>query len=148
MMHSYTSRFTFLWLFVGAIVLSCTVNAFVRCPTLHEGRARTCINSSPVKKETTDTFRKADFISAVSEKTGMNKKESEEALKAVLDVITEEVIKGKRVSLPSFGTFTLKERSARKGRNPQTGEPLDIAASKSPAFSVAKAWKDAANGRS
>lgn len=94
-----------------------------------------------------ESFKKGDFVAAVSEKTGMNKKESEEALQAVLDVVREEVGAGKRVSLPGFGTFTLKDRSARKGRNPQTGEELDIPASKSPGFSAAKAWKDEVNGR-
>ena len=102
--------------------------------------------STPTKKEV-ESFRKADFVSAVSERTGMSKKDSEEALKAVLDIIAEEVGKGKKVSLPAFGTFSLKERSARKGRNPQTGEPLEIAASKSPSFSAAKAWKDAVNAK-
>lgn len=99
-------------------------------------------------KKTVETFKKADFITAVSDKTGMSKKESEGALKAVLEVLQEQVGAGKRVNLAGFGTFTLKERAARKGRNPQTGEPLNIAASKSPGFSAAKAWKDAINGRS
>lgn len=93
-----------------------------------------------------DSFKKADFIAAVAERTGMNKKDSEKALKAVLDVVQEQVGFGKRVSLAGFGTFTLKERAARKGRNPQTGEELQIAASKSPGFTPAKAWKEAVNG--
>jgi DNA-binding protein HU-beta len=93
-----------------------------------------------------DNFRKADFIASISEKTGMSKKESEDALKAVLDTVREQVGAGKRVSLPGFGTFTLKHRSARKGRNPQTGEELQIAASKSPGFSAAKSFKEMVNG--
>jgi DNA-binding protein HU-beta len=98
-------------------------------------------------KEGAETFKKADFITAVAEKTGMNKKDSEVAIQAVLDTVMEEVGAGKRVGLAGFGTFTLKDRSARKGRNPQTGEELDIAASKSPGFAPAKAWKDEVNGR-
>lgn len=94
-----------------------------------------------------DSFRKADFIAAVAEKTGLTKKESEDALKAVLDVLQEQVSKGKRVNLAGVGTFTLKDRAARKGRNPRTGEELQIAAFKSPGFSPAKAWKDAINGK-
>ena len=98
-------------------------------------------------KEEVETFRKADFISEISEKTGLSKKASEEALKAVLETLQEQVGAGKRVNLPGFGTFTLRSRAARKGRNPRTGEDLQIAASKSPGFSAAKAWKDAINGK-
>jgi DNA-binding protein HU-beta len=94
-----------------------------------------------------ETFKKADFILSLQEKTGMNKKESEEAMQAVLDVIQEQVAAGKKVNLAGFGTFTSKDRAARKGRNPQTGEELQIAASKAPGFSAAKAWKDTLNGR-
>ena len=94
-----------------------------------------------------DTFKKADFVAAVSERTGMTKKDSETAIQAVLDTVMEEVGAGKRVNLAGFGVFTLKDRSARKGRNPQTGEEIDIAASKSPGFSVSKAWKDVVNER-
>jgi DNA-binding protein HU-beta len=94
-----------------------------------------------------ETFKKAEFIMSLSEKTGMNKKESEEAMQAVFDVIQEQVAAGKKVNLAGFGTFTCKDRAARKGRNPQTGEELQIAASKAPGFSAAKAWKDSLNGR-
>ena len=94
-----------------------------------------------------ETFKKADFVSSIAELTGMNKKDSEMAMQAVLQVIREEVSDGKRVSLPGFGTFALKERAARKGRNPQTGEELDIAASKNPGFTASKTWKDEINGR-
>lgn len=127
------------------------VYSFVATSTSHQ-LSRTDYQTSliisftvPTSKEEVETFRKPDFISAIAEKTGMNKKESEAALMAVVNVIMEQVGQGKKVSIPTFGTFTLKERAARKGRNPQTGEPLDIAASKSPSFSVAKAWKDSVN---
>ena len=94
-----------------------------------------------------ETFKKADFISAVSEKTGLSKIDSEAVMQAVLRTIMEQVGAGKRVTLSGFGSFVLKERAARKGRNPQTGEELQIAASKAPGFSPAKAWKDEVNGR-
>jgi DNA-binding protein HU-beta len=109
-----------------------------------KSKAKKSKAAANAKKE---TFKKSDFVAAVSEKTGLNKKESTKAMQAVLDVIMEEVSAGKRISLPGFGTFTLKERAARKGRNPQTGEELEIAASKSPGFSAAKSWKDEINGR-
>lgn len=90
-------------------------------------------------------FKKADFISAVSEKTGMTKAESDMALAAVLNVISTEVADGKRISLPGFGTFKLNFRKARKGRNPATGEEIDIKASFSPSFSASKTFKELCN---
>jgi len=92
-----------------------------------------------------ENFKKADFISSVSEKTGLSKSDSEAALAAVLDTITEEVSAGKRVGVIGFGTFKLSYRSARKGRNPQTGEELDIKASYSPSFTASKAFKEKVN---
>lgn len=103
--------------------------------------------AATTKKPTLEAFKKADFVAAVSEKTGLNKKDSEEAMQAVLEVIQEQVGNNKKVALAGFGTFTMKDRSARKGRNPQTGEEMQIKASKAPGFSVAKAWKEAINGK-
>jgi len=91
------------------------------------------------------TFRKPEFVSRIAEKTGMSKADSEAALSAVLETITEEVASGKRISMLGFGTFKLTHRKARKGRNPKTGEPIDIAASKSPSFSAGKAFKERCN---
>jgi DNA-binding protein HU-beta len=122
------------------------VNAFL--PSNVAFRSRVIMHSAAAAAgEKGETFKKTDFIAAVAEKTGMSKKDSEEAVKAVLEVIQEQVSAGKRVNLAGFGTFTLKKRAARKGRNPQTGEELQIAASQSPGFSAAKAWKDAVNGK-
>jgi len=90
-------------------------------------------------------FKKAEFVAGVAERTGMTKIESETALAAVLDVISSEVAGGKRISLPGFGTFKLNFRSARKGRNPKTGEEIDIKASKSPSFTPSKVFKELAN---
>ena len=90
-------------------------------------------------------FKKADFVSAVSEKTGMTKAESDMALAAVLNVIATEVADGKRINLPGFGTFKLNFRKARKGRNPATGEEIQIKASNSPSFSASKTFKETCN---
>mmetsp|Transcript_15288 Transcript_15288/g.27808 ORF Transcript_15288/g.27808 Transcript_15288/m.27808 type:complete len:174 (+) Transcript_15288:137-658(+) len=101
------------------------------------------------KKSSTDVevvnFKKADFVSAVSEKTGMTKSESEMALAAVLNVIATEVADGKRINLPGFGTFKLNFRQSRKGRNPATGEEIQIKASFSPSFSASKTFKEMCN---
>lgn len=90
-------------------------------------------------------MNKAEFISAIAEKTGATKKETEQTLKALEDVVTEELTKGGKVQLVGFGTFDVTDRAARVGRNPQTGEPMDIAASKAPGFKAGKVLKDAVN---
>lgn len=92
-----------------------------------------------------ETVRKGDLVAFVSEQTGLSKKVSEDVLGAVLQGIQVAVNEGKKVSLPSFGVFTPKLRSARKGRNPKTGEEIQIAASISPGFTAAKAWKESLN---
>mmetsp|Transcript_22712 Transcript_22712/g.27861 ORF Transcript_22712/g.27861 Transcript_22712/m.27861 type:complete len:176 (-) Transcript_22712:869-1396(-) len=97
------------------------------------------------EQEEVVTFRKPEFISKIAEKTGMSKADSEAALSAVLETITEEVASGKRISMLGFGTFKLTHRKARKGRNPKTGEPIDINASNSPSFSAGKAFKERCN---
>ena len=126
---------------VLAFILSLSFSsAFV--PVLHSSASVRCnAGSSDV-----ETYKKQDFINSIADKTGMSKKESEEALKAVIDTIQEQVNLNKRVALPGFGVFSLRERAARNGRNPQTGEPLKIAASKAPGFSASKTWKDAVKG--
>ena len=69
----------------------------------------------------------------------------ESALKAFIDVVSEEMQKGEKIQLVGFGTFEVSERAAREGRNPQTGETMTIAASKSPKFKAGKALKDLVN---
>lgn len=86
---------------------------------------------------------KTELIAAVAEKTDMTKKDSEKAVSAVLDAITEALAAGEKISLVGFGTFEVKSRSARKGINPRTKEEITIAASKLPAFKAGKALKDA-----
>lgn len=91
-------------------------------------------------------MNKVDFVAAVAEKAGISKKDAGNAVDAFTTVVTEALIKGEKVSLVGFGTFEVKERAAREGRNPQTGETMQIAASKVPSFKVGKTLKDVVNG--
>ena len=86
---------------------------------------------------------KAELINAVAEKSSLTKKDSDKAVTAVIDTITEALVNGDKVSLVGFGTFEVKDRAARKGINPRTKEPMPIPASKLPAFKAGKALKEA-----
>jgi DNA-binding protein HU-beta len=88
---------------------------------------------------------KADLVNAMAEKAGLSKADSEKALKSFIDVITEALQAGDKVALVGFGTFSVGERAARTGQNPQTGNKIEIPASKSPKFKAGKALKDAIN---
>lgn len=88
-------------------------------------------------------MNKTELIAAIAENAELSKKDSEKALKAFVDVIAEELKKGEKVQLVGFGTFEVSERAEREGRNPQTGETMVIAASKTPKFKAGKAFKDA-----
>lgn len=90
-------------------------------------------------------MNKAELVTAIAEKTELSKKDSEKALKAFIDVVTEELKKGEKVQLVGFGTFETSQRAAREGRNPQTGKKMKIAASTAPRFKAGKALKDAVN---
>ncbi len=90
-------------------------------------------------------MNKAELVAAAAEQTGLKKGDAEKALKAFIDVITEELKNGEKVQLVGFGTFEVSERTEREGRNPQTGETMKIAASKTPKFRAGKALKDALN---
>ena len=90
-------------------------------------------------------MNKTELISAVAEKAGLSKKDSEAAVKALVETVTEELKKGDKVQLVGFGTFEVSERAAREGRNPQTGKVMKIKASKAPKFKAGKALKDAIN---
>ena len=86
---------------------------------------------------------KAELITAVAEKTELTKKDSEKAVSAVFEAITDTLKNGDKVSLVGFGTFEVKERAAKEGINPRTKEKMPIPASKRPAFKAGKALKDA-----
>ncbi len=88
-------------------------------------------------------MNKAELINAVAEKAGLSKKDAELAVNAVIDSITETLAKGSKVQLVGFGGFEVKARAARMGRNPQSGEEIQIPASKMPVFKAGKALKDA-----
>jgi len=87
-------------------------------------------------------MNKAELISAAAEKAGLSKKDSEKALNALVETITEAMKSGDKVQLVGFGVFDVKERPARMGRNPRTKEQIEIPASKVPQFKAGKALKD------
>ncbi|RRG09238.1 MAG: HU family DNA-binding protein [Lactobacillus sp.] len=86
---------------------------------------------------------KAELVEEVAQSTGLSKKDAEAAFNAVFAGVTDALTKGEKVQLIGFGTFEVRERAARKGRNPQTGAEIEIAATKVPAFKAGKALKDA-----
>jgi DNA-binding protein HU-beta len=88
-------------------------------------------------------MNKTELINAVAEASGLSKKDATKAVDAVFESITEALRKGDKVQLIGFGNFEVRERAARKGRNPQTGEEMEIPASKVPAFKPGKALKEA-----
>ena len=87
-------------------------------------------------------MNKTELIAATAEKANLSKKDTEAAINAVLDVITESLKKGDKVQLVGFGSFETRQRAARVGRNPKTKETIKIPASKVPAFKAGKALKD------
>ena len=90
-------------------------------------------------------MNKADLVAAVAAKTGDTKKNAEAAVNAFVDVVTESLKKGDKVQLVGFGSFEVRKRAARKGRNPQTKEEIKIPASKAPVFKAGKELKDLVN---
>lgn len=90
-------------------------------------------------------MNKSELIAAVAEKAGITKAQADAALTAITDNIAGVLVQGETITLPGFGTFSLAERAARTGRNPKTGEALEIAASRAAKFKQAKALKDALN---
>ena len=86
-------------------------------------------------------MNKTELVEKIAADAGMEKKAAERALKATLNAITDAVASGEKVTLPGFGTFERRERAAREGRNPQTGEALKIAKSKVPGFKAGATFK-------
>lgn len=87
-------------------------------------------------------MNKTELIAAVAEKADLSKKAADAAVAAVLGTITEELVKGEKVQLIGFGTFEVRDRAAKQGHNPKTGEAMTIPATKVPAFKAGKALKD------
>ncbi|MDQ0300166.1 DNA-binding protein HU-beta [Salibacterium salarium] len=90
-------------------------------------------------------MNKTELINQVSEQAGLSKKDTEAAVNATLETIENSLKSGDKVQLIGFGNFEIRERAAREGRNPQTGETMNIPASKVPAFKPGKGLKDAVN---
>ncbi|MGC4378676.1 HU family DNA-binding protein [Fictibacillus sp. Mic-4] len=88
-------------------------------------------------------MNKTELVASVAEKSGLSKKDAAQVVDSLFESITEALKNGEKVQLIGFGTFEVRERSARKGRNPQTGEEIDIPASKAPAFKPGKELKEA-----
>ena len=92
-------------------------------------------------------MNKTELITALAGKSGLSKKDSESALNALVGTVEETLKNGDKVVLVGFGTFEVRKRAARKGRNPQTKQEIQIAASSAPVFKAGKAFKDAVNGK-
>ena len=90
-------------------------------------------------------MNKTELIAAVADTTGISKKDAEKAVSATVDTIVDAIAKGDKVQLVGFGTFEQRQRNARTGVDPRTGNKIEIAASKVPAFKAGKAFKDAVN---
>ena len=90
-------------------------------------------------------MNKSDLIAAIAAKTGSTKKDAEASLNAFVEAVEETLVKGGKVQLVGFGSFEVRKRAARKGRNPQTKEEIKIPASKAPVFKAGKALKDVVN---
>ena len=90
-------------------------------------------------------MNKTELVAAMADQAELYRKDAEKALKAFTDIVADELKKGEKIQLVGFGTFEVSERAAREGRNPQTGEPMPIAASKAPKFKAGKALKDLVN---
>ena len=92
-------------------------------------------------------MNKTELVAAIAKDTKISKKDTEATLKAFMDVVGKELKKGGKVQLIGFGTFEVAKRAARKGRNPQTGKEIKIAASKTPKFKAGAALKELVNGK-
>ena len=90
-------------------------------------------------------MNKTELVANVAEKAGLTKKDAEKAVNALFSSIEEALVKKDKVQMSGFGTFEVKARAARTGRNPQTGDEIKIPASKNPVFKAGKALKEAVN---
>ena len=90
-------------------------------------------------------MNKTELVAAVAEQAALSKKDAEKAINAVVNSITNALVEGDKVQLVGFGTFEVRAREARTGKNPRTGEAIQIEASKAPAFKAGRGLKDALN---
>ena len=91
-------------------------------------------------------MNKAEFVEQVAEKTDLSRRQAELAIDATLKTIEEQLARGSEITLTGFGKFHVADRAARQGRNPQTGQPIDIKASRVPRFSAGSKLKQVVNG--
>jgi len=90
-------------------------------------------------------MNKTDLINSIADQTGLSKGDATKAVEGVIDAVTNALRGGDQVALVGFGTFSVRDRAARKGRNPRTGETIQIAASRNPVFKAGKGLKEAVN---
>lgn len=90
-------------------------------------------------------MNKSELVASVAEQAGLTKKDAEKAVNAIFASVQDTLVKGEKVQVIGFGTFEVRARAARKGRNPQTGDTIEIPESKNPVFKAGKALKDAVN---
>ncbi len=90
-------------------------------------------------------MNKNELVASVAEKAGLTKKDAEKAVNAFVETVQQSLVEGNKIQMIGFGTFEVKERAARTGRNPRTNEEIQIPASKNPVFKAGKALKDAVN---
>ena len=90
-------------------------------------------------------MNKSELVSSIADKGDISKKDAEKALNAFIETVEEALVKGEKIQLVGFGSFEVRERAERKGRNPQTREEITVPASKAPVFKVGKALKDSVN---
>jgi len=98
-----------------------------------------------IKREQSMPLNKSDVVAALSEETSLTNAQAQEAVTAILKTISDELTAKGTVTFPGFGSFSTKERAARTGRNPQTGESMEIKASTAVAFKSGKTLKDSVN---
>ena len=103
------------------------------------------IISQIITEKERNTKNKSELVAAVAKEAGLSTADAEKAVKATFGAIEASLVKGDKVQLIGFGTFEVRERAARAGRNPLTGEEIEIKAAKAPAFKAGKALKDAVN---
>jgi DNA-binding protein HU-beta len=107
--------------------------------------AESFFRQQPRQSNRRQVLNKTELIESIAAATGESKKTVQGVLEATIDTVQTQVKKGEKVSLPGFGTFERRARSARTARNPQTGEPIDIKASKVPAFKPGASFKTIVN---
>eukprot|EP00959_Pyramimonas_sp_CCMP1952_P331881 6949511-Pyramimonas_sp.AAC.1 len=130
---------------MAALSSSAICNTFVTDVAFRRAARRTMSNAVGVRSKTVVpmALKKKELMQKVAKETGISEKEVTLAVSSALEAIMEALVEGDKVNLPGFGTFEGRDRKARNGRNPQTGEAIVIAATRAPAFVPSKALKDA-----